>query len=113
MSSAHPEQLANFYRDVMGIPMVLSHHGTSPDHWECDFRGIHFAILSRNIGDEKPTDSIVPSFYVDDIDKFISDNNIKTEEEIMDLGNAFSIGFKDPDGNTVRLWMHKKAAAGK
>src|SRR5471030_3314911 len=90
MSSANPERLAKFYNDVIGIPMVLNHHGTSPDHWECDYRGIHFAILERK-ADEKPTNNVVPSFYIDDINQFISENKIKTDEEIMDLGNAFSI----------------------
>lgn len=107
MSSANPERLAKFYNDIMGIPMVLNHHGASPDHWECDYHGIHFAILeSKTV--EIPNKNIVPSFYVDDINQFIAENKIKSEEEIMDLGNAFSIGFNDPDGNTVRLWMHKK-----
>jgi predicted enzyme related to lactoylglutathione lyase len=107
ISSANPERLAKFYKDVMGIPMALNHHGTSPDHWECDYHGIHFAILERK-NSEKPSENIVPSFYIDDIEQFIAKNSIKLHEEAMDLGNAFSIGFKDPDENTVRLWMHKK-----
>ena len=107
MSSAHPERLAKFYNDVMGISMTLNHHGTSPDHWECDYHGIHFAILEQK-NPKKPTENIVLSFYIDNIDQFITENKINSYEEVMDLGNAFSTGFKDPDGNTVRLWMHKK-----
>lgn len=107
MSSSNPGRLAKFYNDIMGIPMALNSHGTSPDHWECDYKGIHFAILdSKTVS--KPANNVVPSFYIDDIDRFIADNNIQTDETIMDLGNAYSIGFNDPDGNTVRLWMHKK-----
>ena len=107
MSSEYPERLAKFYKDVMGIPMMLNRHGASPDHWECDYHGIHFAILDqKNAG--KPSQHIVPSFYIESIDRFVAENNIESHEEVMDLGDALSIGFKDPDGNTVRLWMHKK-----
>lgn len=109
LSSSNPERLAKFYIDVMGIPMKLSQHGSTPEHWECDFRGIHFAIL-RTTKDGVKSNNITPSFYVDDIDKFVSLNNIQTDEITMDLGNAFSLGFKDPDNNNVRLWMHKNGS---
>ena len=47
MSSANPENLANFYNEVLGIPLKLNRHGNTPDHWECDYNGIHFAVLKR------------------------------------------------------------------
>ena len=107
MSSANPERLAKFYNDIMGIPLAINQHGQSPDHYECDYHGIHFAVLKLE-KPQTPNNNVVPSFYIDDIDQFIAQNNIKLNDAVMDLGNAFSAGFKDPDGNTVRIWMHKK-----
>ena len=107
MSSANPERLAKFYNDVMGIPLAISQHGDSPDHFECDYHGIHFAILKLD-EQQEPNNNLVPSFYIESIDQFTSQHNIKLIDEVMDLGNALSGGFKDPDGNTIRIWMPKK-----
>jgi predicted enzyme related to lactoylglutathione lyase len=42
--SESPERLAEFYREVIGIPLESeAHEGTSP-HWACDLGDIHFAI---------------------------------------------------------------------
>ncbi len=107
MSSANPDRLAKFYNDVMGIPLEISQHGDSPDHYECDYHGIHFAILKLETP-QPPNNNLVPSYYISDIDKFVSQNDIKLVGEIMDLGNALSAGFNDPDGNIVRIWMAKR-----
>ena len=107
MSSAEPERLAKFYRDVLGIPLALNHHGTMPEHWECDYNGIHYAVLKRKASDQI-NENIVPSFAVDDIDSFVVTHNIELIHPIMDLGEeAYIASFKDPDGNTLRFWMHK------
>ncbi len=107
MSSADPEKLAIFYKEVLGIPLELNRHGKTPEHWECDYNGIHFAILKRKSA-EQPNENIVLSFAVDNISEFVSAHNIELIHPIMDLGEGASVGsFKDSDGNTLRLWMHK------
>lgn len=108
MSSPRPEKLALFYRDVLGIPLALNTHGDLPEHWECDFEGIHYAVLK---GKENPsgTNSYVPSFVVDDIEQFVAENNLKMLHPLMALGGGNFVGsIKDVDGNTVRLWMTTK-----
>lgn len=106
MSSPDPERLAEFYKDVLGIPLELNRHGTTPEHWECDYNGIHYALLKRKVS-RQPNENIVLSFAVDDIEHFITTHDIKMIHPIMDLGKgAFIASFKDPDGNILRLWMN-------
>ncbi len=104
-TSAQPERLAKFYRNVLGIPMELNQHGNTSEHWECDYNGVHFAVLKGKEGG-RANENIVPSFAVDDINHFITTHNIKLIHPIMDLGEgAYIASFKDPDGNTLRFWM--------
>jgi len=109
LSSANPERLANFYHHVLGIPLALNKHGNLPEHWECDYQGVHYAVLKRSTAGSA-TDAIVPSFVVDDIESFVTAHGIELIHPIMDLGEgAYVASFKDPDGNTLRFWMHKRA----
>lgn len=108
ISSANPQNLADFYNDVLGLPLKLNRHGNTPEHWECDYNGIHFAILKRKVT-EKANENIVLSFVVDDIDHFVAKANISLIHPVIDLGEgAYIASFKDTDGNTLRLWMNKK-----
>lgn len=107
MSSPEPERLANFYRDVLGIPMALSRHGNTPEHWECDYNGIHYAVLKQKVNAQANVNTVL-SFRVDDIERFVKAHNIPLIHPIMDLGEGASIvSFKDPDGNILRFWMDK------
>ena len=106
LSSPNPGVLAEFYSAKLGISMVLNRHGNTPNHWECDFNGIHFAVLKRPAG-TTPNDNIVLSFGVDNIEEFVKEHGIQLAHPIMDLGEgAYIASFNDPDGNTLRLWMH-------
>ncbi|MDJ1505790.1 VOC family protein [Xanthocytophaga agilis] len=107
MSSAQPERLARFYKNVLGIPLVLNRHGNMPEHWECDYNGIHYAVL-KGKENKQPNETIVLSFVVDDIESFVATHDIKLLHPIMDLGEgAYIASFTDPDGNILRFWMNK------
>ncbi|MDJ1469251.1 VOC family protein [Xanthocytophaga flava] len=107
MSSAQPERLAKFYKDVLGIPLALNRHGNMPEHWECDYNGIHYAVL-KGKENKQPNETIVLSFVVNDIESFVTAHNIQLLHPIMDLGEgAYIASFKDPDGNILRFWMNK------
>ncbi|AUD02123.1 VOC family protein [Spirosoma pollinicola] len=107
MSSPEPDRLVKFYQEVLGLPLALNRHGNTPDHWECDYNGIHYAVLKRKVH-EQPNENIVLSFAVDDIERFITTYQIKLIHPIMDLGEgAYIASFKDPDGNILRFWMNK------
>ncbi|MCT3651563.1 hypothetical protein HZR02_08900 [Elizabethkingia anophelis] len=107
MSSAEPEKLAAFYNQVLGISLKLNRHGNTPEHWECDYGGVHFAILKVKSA-EQPSGNIVLSFAVDDINEYIAAHAIELIHPIMDLGEGVAVAsFKDTDGNTLRLWTDK------
>lgn len=106
LSSPNPEQLATFYKEKLGISMQLNRHGNTPNHWECDFNSIHFAVLKKPAG-ATANDNIVLSFSVDDIEEFVKEHNIQLTHPKVHLGEgAYIASFNDPDGNTLRLWMH-------
>lgn len=115
ISSADPKQLATYYKDVLGLPLALNKHGDLSEHWECDFKGIHYAILDLEkvpyevLKDRKNkigSNNFVPSFEVDDINEFVKQNDLDMLHPLMDLGNGDFVGsIADVDGNIVRLWM--------
>ena len=42
--SDDPEQLANFYRDALGLAIEEERHDDIPLHYGCEIGGMHFAI---------------------------------------------------------------------
>ena len=112
LASPNPDRLAGFYKATLGIPMELRSHGDFTAHWECDFDGVHFAVLKQgpSTGQDAP---IVPSFEVDDIEAFVEEHRLVLSYPLLDLGNDNFIGeVSDPDGHPVRLWMQRKSPAG-
>lgn len=108
LSSTNPDRLATFYKNVLGVPLELNKHGNLPAHWECDFNGIHYAILKENKTDTG-AGNIVPSFAVDDINIFVEQHDLPMLHPLMNLGGGSYVGsIADTDGNIVRLWMTNK-----
>lgn len=42
--SENPARLAEFYREVVGVPLKDEAHGTSRAHYGCNLGDLHFAI---------------------------------------------------------------------
>ncbi len=42
--SKHPRRLVEFYRDVVGLPLVEEKDGAGPVHFGCELGDVHFAI---------------------------------------------------------------------
>ena len=104
--SPDPGRLAEFYKNIIGIPFALNAHGNIREHFECSYHNIHFAILKRGAGEV--TSSIVPSFRVDDIKEFVAFHKLETLHPVIELGGgSFVCSIKDADGNVIRLWMNK------
>lgn len=100
--STEPQRLAEFYQRVIGIPFALQAHGKIREHYECLFHYIHFAILKRKEG--AVNSSVVPSFRVDDLKKFITHHQLDPLHPIIDLGEGKCVtSVRDVDGNTIRL----------
>jgi hypothetical protein len=106
LSSINPDKLATFYKDILGLPLALNKHGDLPEHWECDFEGIHYAILKDRKNDNASS-NFVPSFEVDNINEFVRQHDLPMLHPLMNLGDGFYVGsIADTDGNVVRLWMN-------
>jgi catechol 2,3-dioxygenase-like lactoylglutathione lyase family enzyme len=41
-------RFTEFYRDVLGLPLVEERHGNAPQHWGCELGDAHFAIDPRD-----------------------------------------------------------------
>lgn len=105
ISSSNPDRTAAYYRDVIGIPLAKNSHGGLQEHWECDHQGIHFAILPPWNGGSSPN-IMIPSYEVEDIERFLKEQNIKPQHPIMKLDEGkFVVTILDVDGNAIRLWM--------
>ena len=104
--SPDPERLADYYKENFGIPFEKRQHGQVREHLECDFEGIHFAILKKAQA-AAPSSSIVPSFALADLDGFLEEllkKEIKPLHPVIDIGQGKRISsIADPDGNTIRL----------
>lgn len=104
--SNDPERLAQFYKDVIGIPFQLQTHGKIREHFECSYHHVHFAILKRK--EQEHSNHVVPSFRVDDITQFVEHHNLSTLHPTIELGGDSRIAsISDVDGNMIRLWMNK------
>jgi len=105
MFSRQPAQLAAFYRDTLGIPFTLNQHGEIAEHLECEFNGIHFAILKK--GQIAASGNLIPSFAVPDLRGFLGEldkRGIRPLHPIIELGEGKRVStISDPDGNAVRL----------
>ena len=104
-NSPNPEEMADFYRDLFGIQFEKRQHGNIREHIECEFRGIHFAILKN--AQPSSGKNIVLSFAVGNLKSFldgVQKMGIKPLHPIMDIGEGKHIcSIADPDGNMVRL----------
>lgn len=102
--SAEPARLAEFYRRELGVPLERHTHGAPVEHFECDWNGVHFAVLPANVA---PGGPITPVFRVRNLKASTADFRTKGIEVLL---KPFAIGegmrvaaFADPDGNAFRL----------
>ncbi len=108
INSANPEALAHFYRESLGAPFELQSHGTIKEHFECDFAGVHFAILKRktNVGS-----AFIPSFACANLEEALADlaaHAIKPLHPIIELGAGKRVSsIADPEGNVFRLFQQR------
>ncbi len=107
-------RLAAFYRDKVGIPLVINDHG-SGTHAETHVGKTHFAIFSGS-PTPQPEGPVMVSLHVDDIDAEyarLSARGIVFDgpPRAMPFGGIVT-SFRDPDGNGVCLmvWENERKA---
>jgi predicted enzyme related to lactoylglutathione lyase len=108
MVSEHPKRLAEFYRDVVGIPLEAEQHGRSHPHWGCTLGDIHFAIhpIATFPDRRSGVGSVKLAFTVFDIHalaRCLESRGVPLLYPPRDVGFFWSTAIEDPDGNLVEF----------
>jgi len=106
--SKDSKRLADFYRDVIGVPLKTEEHGETEPHYGCDLGDIHFAIHPlENFKDTGfGTGSVKLAFTVFDMKAFVKrveDRGVKFAYPPKDTGFAKMTALTDPDGNYIEF----------
>jgi catechol 2,3-dioxygenase-like lactoylglutathione lyase family enzyme len=108
--SRQAERAAEFYRDVLGLPLAEERHGDTEQHWGCELGDVHFAIHPAEDYLDDPADAPGPvklAFMVFDLPAMIAwleRCGVPLCYPPARLGPDSQItAVRDPDGNLVEL----------
>lgn len=108
LDSSQAEELAQFYRDQLCIPLEEERHG-SERHWGCMLSGVHFAIHQREGLTGTPRNTSM-SFEVADVDTTIDrlrKAGVTIDLEPHDRPYGRLAAVKDPDGNLIYFHRYR------
>ena len=108
IASRNPDRLANFYKDVIGIPLEDEQHGDTAKHYGCEMGDLHFAIHPlENFGNEEPgVGSVKLAFEIFDMNAFVQNLAAKGVTPLYppkEMGPMLITAVKDPDGNHIEF----------
>lgn len=107
--SKNPKRLADFYRDIIDVPLKAEQHGDSNAHFGCEIGDLHFAIHGHHEegeGNDMGTGAVKLAFEVFDMENFmkkLESLSIKPLFPARDQGFMKITAVRDPDGNVVEL----------
>ena len=106
--SESPGRLAEFYREVLGVPLETEEHEGSLPHWGCDLGDVHFAIHAIEDFPDKQAGvgSVKLAFNVFDIEVLaerLTGVGLSLLYPPKDTGFFWSTAVQDPDGNLVEF----------
>ncbi len=106
--SENPRRLADFYRDVLGIPLEDEYHEGTLPHWGCTLGESHFAIHPiEDFPDGKSgVGAVKLAFTVFDVRALaarLEGKGVTLLYPPRDEGFFLSCALLDPDGNFVEL----------
>lgn len=107
--SKDPKRLADFYRDVINVPLKTEQHSDSDAHFGCEIGDLHFAIHGHHEegeGNEMGTGAVKLAFEVFDMNRFMSKLEVAGVKPLYpprDQGFMKITAVHDPDGNVVEL----------
>ncbi|MGH3258086.1 MAG: VOC family protein [Streptosporangiaceae bacterium] len=116
--SEQPERLADFYRDVLGLPLAEERHGDTALHWACELGDVHFAIhpVADYEGEPTATGAVKLAFMIFDLARLVQwlqARGIPLCYPPAEFGTESRItAIRDPDGNLIELtqlgpaWLH-------
>ena len=108
LASANPGRLAEFYRDVVGIPLREERHGNALPHWGCNLGELHFAIHPVETFPDRQSGvgSVKLAFTVFDIAALVrrlTAHCVSLLYPPRDTGFFWTTAIQDPDGNLVEF----------
>ena len=106
--SENPARLAEFYRDVVGVPLQDEAHGTSLPHYGCNLGDTHFAIhpvqtfpdRRHGVGAVKIALSV---FDLNAVVERMKSKGVKLLYPPHDTGFFLTTAINDPDGNYIEF----------
>jgi catechol 2,3-dioxygenase-like lactoylglutathione lyase family enzyme len=107
--SRNPERLVAFYRDVLGLPLEVEHHGNTLAHFGCEVGDVHFAIHPvENLPGSLPhVGAVRLAFEVFELDAMLERLSAHGVTLLRAPGadaESFRIAvLADPDGNVLEL----------
>ena len=106
--STNPQRLADFYRDVVGVPLQEERHGAALPHWGCTLGDIHFAIHPvETFPDRKSAVGSVKlaftTFDIKAVARRLEESGVSLLYPPRDTGFFWSTAIHDPDGNLVEF----------
>jgi predicted enzyme related to lactoylglutathione lyase len=106
--SKDPKRLAEFYRDVVGVPLQEERHGDALPHWGCTLGEIHFAIHPVETFPDRRSGvgSVKLAFTVFDIEAMarrLEASGVSLVYPPRDTGFFRSTAIEDPDGNLIEF----------
>jgi catechol 2,3-dioxygenase-like lactoylglutathione lyase family enzyme len=107
--SEQPERLADFYRDVLGLPLAEEQHDETALHWACELGDVHFAIhpVADYPGEPTTTGAVKLAFMTFDLAslvRWLETRGVPLCYPPTELGSQSRItAIRDPDGNLIEL----------
>jgi len=111
--SKDPEKLAQFYRNVIGIPLEEEQHDDTMKHYGCELGDLHFAIHPvENFAASDPNNatqgvgSVKLAFEIFDMEGFLKHIQALGVEPLYppkSLGSSLITALLDPDGNEIEF----------
>jgi predicted enzyme related to lactoylglutathione lyase len=106
--SENPARLAEFYREVVGVPLKDETHGTSRAHYGCNLGDLHFAIhpLESFPDRRHGVGAVKLALNVFDLHALVEKLESKGVRPLyppQDTGFFISTAIIDPDGNYIEF----------
>jgi catechol 2,3-dioxygenase-like lactoylglutathione lyase family enzyme len=106
--SKNHDKLAQFYKEVVGIPLEDEQHGETHKHYGCELGDLHFAIHPvENFQDENyGVGSVKLAFEVFNMEEFLKkleQHGVTPLYAPRKMGPMLITAIKDPDGNLIEF----------
>lgn len=106
--SKNHDKLAQFYKDVVGLPLEDEQHDDTIKHYGCELGDLHFAIhpVESFQDADYGVGSVKLAFEVFNMDSFVKkleEHDVKLLYPPKKMGPMLITAIKDPDGNLIEF----------